>query len=141
MAGVARPHLHDARPERSSQVRRIFLVEDDAGVRQAEHLLLEAERCAITTASSVTEARLKLDEHSSSVDLLICDFHLGGGDTCLELIAAFRQRVSASLPVILLTGDTSSAIRALAHDERWRIASKPLQAEQLLALMDALLRR
>lgn len=141
VAGVARPHLHDARPERSSQVRRIFLVEDDAGVRQAERLLLEAEGCAITTASSVTEARLKLDEHSSSVDLLICDFHLGGGDTCLELIAAFRQRVSASLPVILLTGDTSSAIRALAHDERWRIASKPLQAEQLLALMDELLRR
>ena len=139
-AGVARPQLCDVRSERPSRVQRIFLVEDDAGVRHAERLLLEAEGCQITTASSVKEALLKLGEQSS-VDLLICDFHLGGGDTCLELIAAFRQRVSASLPVILLTGDTSAAIRVLAQDECWRLASKPLQADQLLALMDELLRR
>lgn len=106
----------------------------------AERLLHEAEGCQFTTASSIKEALLKLGEQSF-VDLLICDFHFGGGDTCLELIAAFRQRVGTSLPVILLTGDTSAAIRALAQDERWRLASKPLQADQLLALMDELLRR
>jgi hypothetical protein len=38
-----------------------------------------------------------------------------------------------------LTGDTSSAVRDLRRDSRLRIASKPINADELLAMLQALL--
>jgi hypothetical protein len=40
---------------------------------------------------------------------------------------------------VLLTGDTSTAIRNLPGDPRLRVMSKPLQADRLLALLRELL--
>jgi signal transduction histidine kinase len=44
-----------------------------------------------------------------------------------------------SLPAVLTTGDTSSAIKLLPRDPHLRITSKPIQAEELLALISELL--
>jgi two-component system, sensor histidine kinase len=52
-----------------------------------------------------------------------------------------RERIGADLRVILISGGTSSLIQGLEPDERLRIVSKPVQAEQLLALMSELLAR
>jgi hypothetical protein len=41
--------------------------------------------------------------------------------------------------VVLVTGDTSTAIKDLPHDERVRMTSKPLRADELLALVRSLL--
>jgi hypothetical protein len=38
-----------------------------------------------------------------------------------------------------VTGDTSSAVRELDRDKNLRIASKPINANELLALVKALL--
>ena len=40
---------------------------------------------------------------------------------------------------VLVTGDTSTAIRGLPKDPYLRIASKPINAEELIALMRDLL--
>ena len=40
---------------------------------------------------------------------------------------------------VLITGDTSAAMRALPHDPLMRVASKPVQGDELLSLMRALL--
>jgi hypothetical protein len=39
----------------------------------------------------------------------------------------------------LITGDTSSAIRDLTVDDLVRVASKPIKADELLAIMRELL--
>lgn len=44
-----------------------------------------------------------------------------------------------SLRAVLTTGDTSSAIKELPRDPHLRIASKPINAEELLTLLRALL--
>jgi hypothetical protein len=43
------------------------------------------------------------------------------------------------MKAVLMTGDTSSAIRDLPHDIRVKTASKPIKAEELLTLIRALL--
>jgi hypothetical protein len=47
--------------------------------------------------------------------------------------------LGANLRAVLITGDTSSAVKDLQHDERLRLARKPIHAEELLAMLKALL--
>lgn len=120
--------------------RRILLVEDDADVRNATQLLLRAAGYEVASAASRAEA-LGLLEVNAEFDLLITDFRLGIDGTGLDVIAAIRERRGVTLPAILLSGDTSMGVQGRKYDSRCRIASKPLQAEQLLALIDELLGR
>ena len=55
------------------------------------------------------------------------------------MIARLREERGVALKVILITGDTSSAIRDLAHDRHLRMLSKPVRAEEFLRLASDLL--
>lgn len=138
---VCEPH-GQARDDRLAPPRpsRILLVEDDASVRNATRMLLEAAGREVVTAGSLAEALRVLDMHAE-LHLLITDFHLGPEGTGIDVIAAVRQRRGAALPAILLSGDTSMDVQGREHDSRCRIVSKPLQAEQLLTLIEELVGR
>jgi DNA-binding NarL/FixJ family response regulator len=73
------------------------------------------------------------------VDLLISDYRLGDGETGTQVIAKLREILGISLRAVLTTGDTSSAIKELPRDPHLRIASKPINADELLTLLRALL--
>lgn len=117
--------------------RRDLFVEDDAGVRRATRMLLEAKGYEVQTAASLAEALSRL-EAAPRFDLLVTDYHLGG-ETGMDVIAAVRARIGDRLGAILITGNTSPAVQGLEHDERLRIASKPRETEQLLTPMSELL--
>jgi CheY-like chemotaxis protein len=72
-------------------------------------------------------------------DLLVTDFHLEGDRTGTEVISAAREIFGDSLKAILVTGDTSSVVRELQADEHLRVASKPVNSKELLALVRSLL--
>lgn len=135
--GLSRTHpaapaqSSDAR--RSNTIRRVLIVEDEPGVRMATQRLLGLEGYAVVTASSRAEA----NEHATNgeYDVLITDYHLSGSDTGLDVVADIRARVPRRLPVILVTGDTSSAMRKLQHDSELRLLSKPINADELLAAL------
>ncbi|HJS90337.1 MAG TPA: CHASE3 domain-containing protein [Steroidobacteraceae bacterium] len=124
--------------EERATYARILLVEDDPDVRKATRLLLATEGYDVITAASLAEALQKLQQ-SGGTDLLVTDFHLAAGETGLEVIAGLRAEVGATLKTVLLTGDTSSAVKALALDPRLRIVSKPVQAETFLEVVRHLL--
>ena len=123
---------------RPPPARRVLLVEDDAGVRAAMCMLLGAEGYEVITATSAAEA-LRKAAGEDPFDLLVTDFHLGRGETGVELVVTLRARYGANLKSILVSGDTSLAVKSLQPDAHLRIASKPLRADQLLALMTELL--
>ncbi len=118
--------------------QRILLVEDDAGVREATRLLLESLGFQVASAASPAEA-IRQAHARGAPDLLISDYHLDCEQTGLEVIADLRAMFGPTLNVILVTGDTSPAIKGLVPDPRMRLAAKPVQAEQLLRLMDELM--
>jgi signal transduction histidine kinase len=118
--------------------RRVLLVEDEPGVRNAMRTLLKIEGYEVTAAASAEEALLMLGENEE-FDILVTDYHLEARRTGTEVIAAARARHGAALKAILVTGDTSSAIRDLETDESLRITSKPINSRVLLALMRELL--
>jgi hypothetical protein len=55
------------------------------------------------------------------------------------VIAAARELLGPGVKAVLVTGDTSSAIREMHGDARLRITSKPINSDELLALVRDLL--
>jgi two-component system, sensor histidine kinase len=115
----------------------VLLVEDDASVRDATGMLLRVEGYRVTAVASLAEAVRAAGERAP--ELLVADYHLGNGELGTEVIMALRDRVGPELKVILLTGDTSAVIKEMRSDPNLRILSKPVDAEELLRLLRALL--
>ena len=130
-SGTAHPIA--ARPEPAPTPARVvrpvrahvLLVEDDAAVRDATRMLLRVEGYRVTAVASLAEA-----EHSAQTeapDLLITDYHLGNGELGTQVITAVRAAVKTQLRAVLVTGDTSTAVKDLQSGVRLRITS---QADQ-----------
>ena len=117
---------------------RVLLVEDDKGVREATRLLLESTGCRVATAATPGEALAQADVHGAP-EIVISDFHLQCPQTGLDVIAALRGKFGRQLNVILVSGDTSPAIKGVVPDPHMRIVSKPVEAEQLLRLISELI--
>jgi len=117
---------------------RVLLVEDEPGVRNAMRMLLKIEGYVVISAGTAAEAIEHL-RGNADIDLLITDFHLETGRTGTEVIAAAREEFGDSLKAILVTGDTSSAVRELQCDSNLRITSKPINSNELLGLVKGLL--
>jgi two-component system, sensor histidine kinase len=116
---------------------RILLVEDDASVRDATSMLLRVEGYRVTAVGSLSDALRAVAQEPP--ELLMTDYHLAEGELGTEVIAALRARVRPELKSILLTGDTSAEIKEMRADSNLRILSKPVDAEELLRLLQALL--
>jgi CheY-like chemotaxis protein len=101
-------------------------------------MFLKGEGFRVTTAATLDEAMQRLQEHGD-IELVISDYHLEGGSTGTEVIAGARQRLGAEFRAILVTGDTSSAIAGLSRDEHLRVVSKPINADELLGVIQTLL--
>ena len=129
--------MHTTRQPHSG---KILVTEDEPAVLRATRLLLELEGYQVIPATTREEALERACEHPD-IDLLVSDYHLKEDQTGLDVICAVRQALARDIPAILVTGDTSTAIRKLPRDTRLRLASKPIDAEEFLNLMHALLNR
>jgi len=116
----------------------VLLVEDDAGVRDATRLLLKVEGYRVTALASLPDA-LSAARTDTNIDLILTDYHLGSGETGTQVIAALRETLGKPVKAVLMTGDTSSAMRELAVESGVKVASKPIKAEELLGMIKGLL--
>ncbi|MEO6184823.1 MAG: ATP-binding protein [Steroidobacteraceae bacterium] len=122
----------------SGRQRQVLLVEDDAGVRKAMRLYLKGEGYEVTAAASLAEA-VTLATDLEGLELVITDYHLGGGERGTDVITALQARCGSRINAILMTGDTSSAIVELPRDLQLQIISKPVDPDELLRLIRSLL--
>ena len=102
-------------------------------------ILFRIEGFQVSTAATADDA-LELLEAQETFDLIITDYHLDGGHTGTEVIAAARGVLGDSLQAILVTGDTSSAVREMQRPTRTCAspANRSTQSE-LLGLVRELL--
>jgi PAS domain S-box-containing protein len=108
----------------------ILIVDDEPAVLDATAILLKLEGFKVQTASSEHEALQCLS--TQSLDLLITDYHLRGGATGAEVIRSIRGHIAGSVPVILVSGDTSDAI-VLKDLEDISFLTKPVDTDELLS--------
>lgn len=122
----------------AGSMHHLLLVEDDPGVRNATRMFLKGEAFRVATAANLQEAMERLQQHPD-IEIIISDYHLEDGQTGAQVINAARQRFAADFRAILITGDTSSAIAGLPRDGRLRVTSKPINADELLGMIQSLL--
>jgi PAS domain S-box-containing protein len=125
-------------PESRERRARVLLVEDDAAVRDATRLLLKVDGYDVFPAASLAEALEKTRE-IGGIDLLVTDYHLRDGETGIQVITTLREALGTPLKAVLITGDTSTAVKELPRDPDLRMASKPIKAEEFLGILRALL--
>jgi FixJ family two-component response regulator len=110
----------------------IFIVDDDAGVRDSLRLLLECEGFDAQEFASCRE--FLADGRAGKGDCLILDVHIPGMNG-IELLETMRRR-GDMLPAIVITGrtDAMTTNRARAAGAL-AIVEKPYQPEELLCLV------
>jgi len=117
---------------------RVLLVEDDPAVLNATSMLLKSDGYEVRGVATLAEA-LEQARADPRIDLLVTDYHLRGGETGTRVIDSLRAQLDRPLKAVLITGDTSSAVKELPQDPCLRIVSKPVNADKLLSLLRALL--
>ena len=117
---------------------RVLLVEDDPAVLSATRMLLKSEGYQVAAAATLTEA-LQQARLEPQIAALVTDYHLSERETGTQVIAALRTLLDRPLKAILVTGDTSSAVKELPRDPFLRIVSKPVNADELLGMLRELI--
>jgi PAS domain S-box-containing protein len=136
---VRRPYARaQPRSAVSAAARQLLLIEDEPGVRNATRMLLKVAGYRVSAAAGIGEALAAVDT-GPKPELVVTDYHLGNGETGAQAITTLRERLGPQLKAILVTGDTSLALADLPRDRLLRTASKPIDAEELLAAVQELL--
>jgi CheY-like chemotaxis protein/anti-sigma regulatory factor (Ser/Thr protein kinase) len=118
--------------------RLVVIVEDEPAVREGLAVLLAGWGASLATLDSVAAAeRWARDSDSAAAvpALAIVDYRLEQGRTGIDAIAALRTRFGAALPVIVVTGSTTTGheLEAQAHD--FHVLIKPVLPNKLRAMI------
>jgi CheY-like chemotaxis protein len=117
--------------------RQVWVVEDDARVREALRLRLNGWGAAVRDFGTVDAVRQALAGGARVLpDLLVSDQRLPDG-TGIE-VALMLRAATATLPVLVVTGDTAPGDIALLHASGLPVLHKPFTSEGLLAAIHAL---
>lgn len=109
----------------------IFILDDDAGVRDSLRLLLECEGLETREFASCREF---LDADGAEGDCLILDVHLPGMSG-IELLETMRRR-GDMLPVIVISGRIDAMTRNRARAAgALAVVEKPYQVDEVLDLV------
>jgi len=137
---VGSPRTRVAPPAKASsqEIRidqaHVMVVEDDASVLSGICSLLETVGYRVTGVTSIGDA-LKQAHEQKDILLLISDFHLGNGEFGTEVIRSIRSVLGRDVKAFLMTGDTSSRAQIIARKNDARLISKPINADEFLALL------
>ncbi len=110
----------------------IFIVDDDAAIRESLRFLLSCE--GLEARSFDSASRFLASCTISEQDCVITDIHLPGMDG-LALLRTIRAR-GLKIPVIVMTGWPNSLVRQRAADlGATAFMEKPLKDAEILAVV------
>ena len=116
----------------------ILHVEDDEALRRSTAMLLRVAGFDTREAATGEQALRNVEALRGKLDVLIVDYHLGGGLTGTEVAEEIARLLGHAVPTVMLTGDPANAeVPWLADAPVW-MARKPLMPETLLAALPAL---
>jgi signal transduction histidine kinase/integral membrane sensor domain MASE1/CheY-like chemotaxis protein len=120
---------------------KVILIIDDAPiVLEGTSGLLGKWGYAVVTAGSDEAALSQLAEREQRPDLIISDYHLADEKTGIEAIERIETAFGASIPAILISGDTAPERLRDARDKGYILLHKPVDPMRLRAVMHQLFR-
>jgi CheY-like chemotaxis protein len=117
----------------------VVQVDDEIAIREAMTQLLGGWGYRVIAAGSAAEAVERTSELPVCPDLLICDYRLRGGENGIDAIARLRMEYNATIPALLITGDTAPERLAEAAQSGLMLLHKPVPNARLRAALAELL--
>lgn len=119
--------------------RRVLVLDDEASVLDAMSRLLERWGCEVITAATPEEAEAYLESSAPRPDLLIVDYRLRQHASGIQTIGRLRELAGATLPALVVTGDTAPDRLREAQQSGFPLLHKPVSAERLRSAMHQLI--
>jgi signal transduction histidine kinase/ActR/RegA family two-component response regulator len=113
-----------------------LVLDDDAAVRAGAAALLERWGVDVLTAADPDEALAHLAQLGMAPDVMILDYHLGGGVSGLEALATLRSAGAAGVPAVIATADRSRAVAEAVTAAGAHLLPKPVAPARLRALLN-----
>ncbi len=110
----------------------VLVVDDDVAVREAIQLVVESEGYAVVTAADGTEALGYLNA-GLRPGVILLDLRMPGMDGRAFRHAQAAERELASIPVVVLSGDSDA--RGVAQSLGLDALLKPVDIDQLLSII------
>ncbi len=112
---------------------QVVVVDDDRDTLKATGGLLQKWGFAVTL---LEEGNL---QSMPCPNVLVCDYELAGQQTGIDVIRQVRERYNATLPALLISGNTSPELASRALSEDLRLLRKPVRPAQLKSAILTLL--
>ncbi|MFP4137860.1 MAG: hybrid sensor histidine kinase/response regulator [Halomonas sp.] len=127
--------VRDEAPEPLSGAR-VWVIDDDADIRDGMAALLGGWGCRVTSAASLEELEALA---GPPPEALLVDFHLGEGRPDGLTVANQMRRRIPGLPVVVITANHDAALKARIREAGFECLLKPLKPLRLRLLLGALL--
>jgi DNA-binding response OmpR family regulator len=125
----------------ASRAHRVLLIDEDRGVLGALRIYLLCAGYRVFAAASADEALDRARMRPSLIDIVIVDLDLTGDDDGLAVIDKTRLLLGYNVPAVLLMTQASIAIGKPALVADVSLLSKPVNVDELNALIGEVLKR
>ncbi|MDE3110990.1 MAG: response regulator, partial [Acidobacteriota bacterium] len=117
----------------------VVVIDDEMLILEAMSGLLTDWGCRVLTGLTCSVALGELGAEKPP-DLIICDYHFSDGTTGTEAIERLRDAFKATIPALLISGDTSPEQLRLVRAQGHLLLHKPISPMALRATVSQLLR-
>jgi two-component system CheB/CheR fusion protein len=124
-----------ARPRNAT----LLIIEDDPDIGLLLQNFLTEEGFSVAVAADGDAAKTLVASGKSVPDLILADYNLPGSQTGLAVAHDLRVSLCRPVPVIIMTGDISTATLRLIADEDCVQMNKPMRLSALMTILDDLL--
>jgi CheY-like chemotaxis protein len=102
-------------------------------------LVLANWGCEVVSAQSLDDLRNKPELLDPAPDALVLDYHLDDDTTGLEAELIVRERLSTSLPTVMITANYSNELRQQVKELGFHLLNKPIKPLKLKSVLVYLL--
>ena len=122
-------------PETSLAGTLVAVIDDERDVRDSMAALLRAWGCEVIAFASPKEALAARPAGSPAPSLLVVDYRLDAGAIGLDAVDDLRGAWGASIPVVIISGESSGAELARIRGSGLPLLHKPVPPAKLKSLL------
>jgi len=137
--GHARSRIEDGTAKTARRTGTVLVIEDDPELRSLLELSLAQDGHRAAAAPDGPAALELVMREAMRPDLILADYNLPNSMDGLETAAKLREELRHEVPVVILTGDISTATLSAIAGQNCRQLNKPVRLAELMTAIQGLL--